>query len=132
MMNITKNPLDFIGRLLIALLFVPAGISKLTGFSGTVGYINSVGLPMPELAAAIAIFAEIALPLAIILGFKTRWAALALAIFTIAAAFGFHQYWAMPVEKMSINKIMFYKNIAIAGGLFILSAHSGLFCNRKK
>lgn len=130
-MNITKNPLDLIGRLLIALLFVPAGVDKLADFAGTVGYISSVGLPMPQIAAVIAIFAELALPLAIIFGFKTRWAALALAIFTIATAFGFHQYWAVPVEKVSINKIMFYKNLAIAGGLFILSAHSGLFSNKK-
>lgn len=131
-MNMTKNPLDLIGRVLIALLFVPAGISKIVGFTGTVGYIESAGLPMPMLAAIVAIFAEVALPLAIVFGFKTRWAALALALFTIATAFGFHQFWAVAADQTSMDKIMFFKNIAIAGGLLILSAHSGLFSHNQK
>ena len=125
-MNVTKNPLDLIGRLMIAVLFVPAAVSKITGFAGTVGYITSAGLPMPTLAAAIAIVVELLAPLAIVFGFKTRWAALILGVFTVAAAFGFHQFWADPAQQNS-----FFKNIAIAGGLFILAAHSG-FCAKKK
>ena len=54
-----QNPLNLIGRLLLVALFLPAGISKLTGFAGTVGYISSVGLPLPTLGAALALAVEI-------------------------------------------------------------------------
>ena len=54
-----QNPLTLVGRLLLALLFVPAGISKISGFAGTVGYIGSGGLPAPQLAAVVAILVEV-------------------------------------------------------------------------
>lgn len=129
-MNFTKNPLDLVGRILIALLFVPAAISKITGFEGTVGYIQSAGLPLPTLAAIAAIAVELLAPIAIIVGFKTRYAAAILALFTIAASFGFHKFWAMPADQVMMNQMMFFKNLAIAGGLLILAAHSGL-CAKK-
>ena len=50
-----QNPLSLIGRVLLALLFVPSGFSKIGGFAGTVGFIASKGVPLPELAAAAAI-----------------------------------------------------------------------------
>ena len=50
-----QDPLALAGRLLMALLFLPAGIGKVTGFAGTVGYISSVGLPMPQLGAVVAL-----------------------------------------------------------------------------
>ena len=56
-----QNPLSLIGRVLLALLFVPAGFSKIAGFAGTVGYIASKGVPFPELAAAAAIGVELGL-----------------------------------------------------------------------
>ena len=129
-MNFTKNPLDLVGRILIALLFVPAAISKITGFEGTVSYIQSAGLPLPTLAAIAAIAVELLAPIAIIVGFKTRYAAAILALFTIAASFGFHQFWSLPADKVIMNQMMFFKNLAIAGGLLILAAHSGL-CAKK-
>ena len=129
-MNFTKNPLDLVGRILIALLFVPAAISKITGFEGTVGYIQSAGLPLPTLAAIAAIAVELLAPIAIIVGFKTRYAAAILALFTIAASFGFHQFWSLPADKVIMNQMMFFKNLAIAGGLLILAAHSGLFAKK--
>src|SRR5450830_1038606 len=82
-----QNPLALIGRLLLALLFLPAAIGKIGGFAGTVGYIGSKGLPMPELGAVIAIVVELGGSLALIAGFGTRFAALALALFTLAATF---------------------------------------------
>jgi len=72
-----QNPLTFVGRILLAALFLPAGIGKLTGFAGTVGYISSVGLPMPQLGAALALIVEIARGVALVAGFRTRTAALA-------------------------------------------------------
>ncbi len=124
-----------LGRILIALLFIPAGISKLTGFAGTVGYIKSVGLPLPEVGAVIAIVVEVLVAAAVLVGFKARYAALILALFTIGAAIGFHNFWAMEEAKVMINRIQFFKNLAISGGLlFIFAYGAGPFSldNRSK
>ena len=123
MFNALQNPLSLVGRLLLALLFLPAGISKIGGFAGTVGYIGSKGLPMPELGAVIAILVEVLGGLALIAGFGTRAAALVLAVFTLAATVFFHNYWAMPAEMQMVQQLMFFKNIAVVGGLLVLAAH---------
>jgi putative oxidoreductase len=115
-----QNPLA--ARIVLAVLFVPAGISKIAGFAGTVGYISSVGLPLPAVGAVLAILAEAGGGLALLLGFQTRLAALALAIFSVVAGIFFHAFWSMPAEQVMINQIMFMKNIAIAGGLLALVA----------
>jgi putative oxidoreductase len=113
----SRDVVALVGRALIAALFVPAGITKLTGFAGTVGYITSAGLPLPQVAAAMARAAELGLGLMLLAGFKTRWAALGLAVFTVAASFAFHHYWSMPADKVMANQMAFFKNLAIAGGL---------------
>lgn len=117
-----QNPLSLAGRILLALLFLPAGIGKITGFAGTVGYIASVGLPLPTAAAAIAVIVEIAGGAALIAGFGTRFAAMALAIFTLVASLCFHNYWAMPADQQFMQQLLFFKNIAVVGGLLTLSA----------
>jgi putative oxidoreductase len=109
---------SLIGRILIASLFIPAGFGKLMGFAGTVGYITKVaGLPLPEVAAAIAIIVELGLGIALLVGFKTRWVALVMAIFTVATALFFHKFWADATQN-----IQFFKNMAIAGGLLSFAA----------
>ncbi|MFZ3083973.1 DoxX family protein [Rhodoferax ferrireducens] len=123
MLTTLQNPLTLIGRLLFALLFLPAGISKIAGFAGTVGYIGSKGLPMPALGAVIAIIVEVGGSLALISGFGTRFAALALAAFTLVATFFFHNFWGVPVDQAMMQQLMFYKNIAVVGGLLLLAAH---------
>ena len=122
MFDSLKNPLALLGRLLMAWMFLPAGIGKLTGFAGTVAYSASVGLPMPEVGSAIALVVEVVGGLALIVGFGTRWAALALAFFTLVASFFFHNYWALPVDKQMIPSLLFMKNMAIVGGLLTLAA----------
>lgn len=122
MLDALRNPLSFIGRLLFALLFLPAGWGKLTGFAGSVGYTASSGLPLPELATAAALTIEIVGSLALILGWGTRWAALALAFFTLLTALFFHNYWAMPPDKAMMMQLMFFKNMAIMGGLLSVAA----------
>ncbi len=122
MFNALQNPLALIGRLLLALLFLPAGIGKITGFAGTVGYITSAGLPMPTAAAAIALTVEIAGGLALIAGFGTRIAALVLALFTLVASFFFHNYWAVAPDQQFVQQLLFFKNIAVVGGLLTLAA----------
>ncbi len=118
-----QNPLSFVGRLLLAALFLPAGISKIGGFAGTAGYIASKGLPLPEVGAAIAIAVEILGGLALIAGFGTRLAALVLAVFTLVASVFFHNYWGVPADQAFVQQLMFFKNIAVVGGLLVLAAH---------
>ncbi len=117
-----QDSLALVGRILIALLFIPAGFGKLMGFAGTVGYISSVGLPLPQVGAAIAVIVELGLGLLLLAGFKTRPVALILALFTVATGVFFHNYWAMPADKAFVNQLMFFKNIAIAGGLLAFAA----------
>ncbi|CAN7377994.1 DoxX family protein [Acidovorax sp. LjRoot129] len=117
-----QNPFALASRLLLAALFLPAGISKITGFAGTVGYITSVGLPMPTVAAAVAAAVEVLGSLALIFGFGTRFAALALAVFTLVASFFFHAYWSLPADKQMMQQLMFFKNVAVSGGLLALVA----------
>ncbi len=121
-MNALQTPFTLIGRLLLALLFLPAGISKIGGFAGTVGYISSKGLPMPEVGAVVAILVEVVGGLALIAGFGTRIAAVVLAVFTLVATFIFHNYWGVPAEQAFVQQLMFFKNIAVVGGLLILAA----------
>jgi putative oxidoreductase len=122
MFNTLQNPLSFVGRLLLAALFLPAGIAKITGFAGTVGYIGSVGLPFPTLGALAAIAVEVLGGLALVFGLGTRIAALVLAGFTLVASFVFHAYWAVPADAVMVTQLLFMKNIAVAGGLLTVAA----------
>jgi len=117
-----QNSLTLAGRLLLALLFLPAGLGKITGFAGTVGYITAAGLPMPTVAAAAAIVVEVIGGAALLVGLGTRYAALALAFFTLVATFFFHNFWAVPADQQYMQQLLFYKNVAVAGGLMILAA----------
>ncbi len=123
MLNQLRNPLDLLGRVLIALLFVPAGIQKITGFAGSVGYAASAGMPMPQVAVAIGLVIEIGAGLAILLGWHTRWAALILGFFTLVASFFFHNFWAVPAEAAMMQQLLFWKNVALVGGLLGYAAH---------
>lgn len=122
MLDSLKNPLSLIGRLFFALLFLPAGWGKLTGFAGSVAYTVSGGIPMPEVATAVALVIEIVGSLALIFGFGTRWAALALALFTFVASFFFHNYWAVPDAQVMVTQLLFFKNMGVVGGLLTLVA----------
>ncbi len=121
-MNALQNPLALISRLLLAALFLPAGIGKITGFEGTVGYIASVGLPMATAGAVAAVAVEVLGGLALLVGFGTRWAALVLALFTLTASFFFHNYWAVPAEQQFMQQLLFMKNVGVTGGLLALAA----------
>lgn len=122
-MTALQNTLLLTGRLLLAYIFVMSGWNKIGGFEGTVGYITSVGgLPVPTIAAIIAIIVEMGGGLLIVVGYKARWAAAALAIFTLVTALFFHAYWAAPAEEMQNQMIHFMKNLAIAGGLLYVAA----------
>lgn len=111
-----------LGRAMIAWLFVPAGFGKLTGLSGAIAYTASGGLP--GWFAIPALLVELLGGLAILVGWRTRWAALALAAFTVAAGVLYHYVPAQaatdPAAAMG-QMINFGKNIAIGGGLLVLA-----------
>jgi putative oxidoreductase len=121
-MNTTTNALALIGRILLALMFVLAGFDKIGGFAGTAAYIASKGLPVPQVLAAGTIAVEVIGGLMLVIGWKARWAALALAGFTLLASVIFHNYWAMPAEQQMVNQLMFMKNLAVAGGMLMIIA----------
>ena len=118
-----QSSLALAARLLFVAFFLPAGIGKLTGFSGIVGYIASVGLPLPVVGAVLALVVEIVGSLALLAGFGTRIAALVLAVFTLVASFFFHAYWAVPADQAFVTQLLFWKNIAVVGGLLALAAN---------
>ena len=122
MFNTLQNPLALLGRILLALIFITSGFGKIGGFEGVVGYIASKGLPMPSVVAALTILIELGGGLAIAFGFMTRWAALALAIFSLLAGLIFHAYWAVPADQVMNMQINFWKNVSIAGGFLALAA----------
>ncbi|MBT2325644.1 DoxX family protein [Variovorax paradoxus] len=129
----SQDVLALLGRILIAALFIPAGFGKIGGFAGVVGYIGAVGLPLPQLGAVIAIVVELGLGLLLLVGYKTRMVSIVLAVFTVATAVLFHNYWGMPADKAYVNQLMFFKNIAIAGGLLAIAAlGAGRFSIDKK
>ena len=122
MLNSLQNPFALLGRILLALLFIPAGFGKIAGFAGTTAYIASKGVPLPELATAIAIGVELGLGMLLLIGLQTRWAALGIALFTLVITFIFHNYWGVPAEQVMMQKMQFFKNLAIVGGLYAIVA----------
>ena len=122
-MNSNHDLAALVGRILLATLFVVSGIGKIAGFAGTAGYIASKGLPMAELLTAATIVVELGGGLAIVAGWKARWAALLLAGFTVVASVLFHNFWAAPPAEAMNQQIHFMKNLSIIGGMLLLFAH---------
>ncbi|MEM7666190.1 MAG: DoxX family protein [Pseudomonadota bacterium] len=113
----TQDIVSLVARVLLAALFILAGINKLTGMEGTVGYIASVGLPLPELVYFGTVALELVGGLMLLAGFKARYAAGALGIFTVMTAVIFHNDFSQQIELT-----LFLKNLAIAGGMFAVAA----------
>jgi len=110
------NASEFVGRFFLALLFLLSGLGKIGAYSATAAYMASAGVAGGLLPAVISL--EVLGGLAILLGWKTRVAAALLAGFSLLAAVTFHNNLADQIQL-----IMFFKNVAIAGGLLILVAN---------
>ena len=121
-MNSIKLPLVVAGRILLALMFVLSGAGKLGDIAGTAGYIASAGLPAASALAVGAGLLEVVAGLALMIGFRARWAALALGVFTLLASVLFHAYWSAPAAQQYVQQLMFMKNLAVAGGMFLVAA----------
>ncbi|MBD8873942.1 DoxX family protein [Rhodanobacter sp. DHB23] len=115
-----RDALLLVARILLMLLFVLFGLSKLADYAGTSAYMAAEGLPLPALAAVVVIVMEFFVGLAIVLGFWTRPLALLLAVYTLGTALVAHHYWSMAGAERMANMINFYKNISIIGGLLLL------------
>lgn len=115
-----RDELILVARVLLMGLFVIFGWNKLTGFSGTVAYMASQGLPLPTAAAVIGVVMEFFAGIAIVIGFYTRPIAFLAAIYTLAAALIGHHYWTLLDGARMESMINFYKNVSIAGGLLLL------------
>ena len=113
----SNNVILLIARVLLSFMFIMAGLSKFGGIAGTAGYIGSVGLPAPTLLAWLSGIWEVVAGLAVLVGFQTRWAALALAAFCILTAVIFHTDFS---DQMQMT--IFMKNFTIVGGLLALFA----------
>src|SRR3569832_2944486 len=96
-MNTLHRIGPLLGRLLIAQIFLMSGISKITGFEGTVGYIASMCLPLPHLLAGGSLLVEFVGGLLLFFGWNTRWAAASLFVFTLLAALFFFFFWFLFV-----------------------------------
>ena len=118
----TQDTVALVARILLAAMFIISGFGKITGFDGTAGYIASKGLPMPQVVAALTIALELGGGLMLAVGFKARWAALALGVFSVLAAVIFHNFWAAEAAQKMGQQINFLKNITIAGGMLMVFA----------
>jgi putative oxidoreductase len=113
----TTRYLPFVGRLLIGLPFAMSGFGKLAAYGKTTAMIAAVGLPVPPLAYVVAVVVELGGGLLLIAGYQARLVAIALALFSIAAAAAFHNNFADQNQM-----IHFLKNVMMAGGLLQIAA----------
>lgn len=118
----TKDEVILVARVLLVVLYLVFGWSKLTDFPGTVAYMEQVGAPLPWASACVAILVENLVSLAIVVGLWTRPLALILAVYTIATGFIGHAFWTMEGAERFEAAVNFYKNVSIAGGCLLLYA----------
>jgi putative oxidoreductase len=109
------------GRILMGAIFLNAGVRKVLGFAGTVGYFTKLGFPAPEVFAVLAMVIEIGGSILLIVGWKTRWVAWLLALFVLIAAFAAHRFWQFDASQYANQMNHFMKNLAIIGGLFFVA-----------
>lgn len=112
-MPTTHALVSLAARALISVIFIMAGLEKLTGYDGTVAYMQKFGVP--GIVLPLVILVELGGGLAILTGVLSRWAALALAFFCLVAALVFHTNFEDQMQS-----ILFMKNLAMAGGLLLL------------
>jgi putative oxidoreductase len=113
-----------VGRILLAAIFVISGFMKLTGIAGFTGYLTRLGVPAPQIMAWLVALFEVGAGLMVMVGFQTRWAALALAVFCAITLFLGHKFWAVEAAQYANQLNHALKNIAMIGG-FILLAFAG-------
>jgi putative oxidoreductase len=109
-----------VGRIMLAYIFVLSGYGKIVGFAGTAGYMAKYGMPMVEVLLVATIAIELVGGLMLVVGWKARWAALAIFLFMIPTTLIFHAFWASPQDQVMMQTIQFQKNLAIMGGMLFV------------
>jgi putative oxidoreductase len=105
----------------MAAIFVLFGVRKVLAFAGTVGYFTKLGFPAPEVMVVISIIIEIGGGILLAIGWKTRWVAWLLALFTVVAMFMAHRYWEFDGAQYANQMTHFFKNLCIIGGLMMVA-----------
>ncbi len=115
----------FIARLMMALIFLVAGVRKLLAWGATAGYFAKLGIPMPEVVLPLVVALEIGGAIALIFGWQLRLVCGLLGAFTLASAFLGHAFWSADAAQYAAQLNNFLKNVAMAGGFLLLAHVSG-------
>ncbi len=125
-MNPVLRPLPLLGRILIALIFVLAGFSKISTTATTAGYMASHGIPAANVLVYGVIAVELVGGLMLMAGLYARWVAGILFLYTLSLAVIFHPYWAAPAAQAVLQHAMFFEHLSMMGGmLFIVAFGAG-------
>lgn len=118
---ISPDVILLLGRVLFSLIFIWSGWAKITGFSGTAGYMGQLGVPLPSVALIIEIILEFGGGLALFLGVFVRLASLGLIVHTVLVSLFVHTFWSVPPDQALEQIIQFMKNVTIVGGLLYIN-----------
>lgn len=111
-----------IGRILLATIFLVAGIRKAMAIAGTTAYMTKLGFPMPEIMVWVAVIVEIGGGLALIAGWQARRVAWLMIVFTAIATLMAHRFWEFDAAQYANQMNHFLKNAAIIGGMLYIAA----------
>ena len=113
----------FIARLALAAIFLISVVGKIADPQSFIASLAAGAMPLAPVAGWVGILIELIAPLALIIGWQARWAAVALAIFTAAASVIGHPFWNYAGEAAAMQQTQFLKNLAIIGGLMAIALH---------
>lgn len=119
---VARSGTALVGRILMSAIFIISGIAKLTDPVGTVGYMNSAGVPNADTLVYIAGIAELAGGLSLLFGFLTRIGALGLIVLLVLINLLMHDFWTLTGAERQMQMVQFVKNLAVMGGLFMIVA----------
>jgi putative oxidoreductase len=112
-----------LGRAFLSVIFIVSGYLKLVGTAGTIAYFTRIGVPEPKIMAYVVAAIELIGGLMVLVGFKARWAALVLCVFTGVTIYLGHKFWAVPPDQYSNQLNHAMKNLAVMGGFLLLFAY---------
>ncbi|MGJ7528180.1 DoxX family protein [Variovorax sp. GB1P17] len=111
-------------RVLMAVIFLVAGVRKLMTYGATLGYFAKLGIPLAEVVLPLTIALEIGGGLLLIAGWRVQWVAGVLALFTLATAFTAHAFWSADAAQFAGQLNNFLKNVAMVGGFVMVVVHA--------
>jgi putative oxidoreductase len=118
-----NDAVTLVSRALLSAIFIVAGFNKAMAIGATTAYLARLGVPKPSIVVWLAIAVELGGGLLVLVGFFTRWAALALAVFTAVSLYLAHKFWAAPPAQYMNQFNHAFKNIAMIGGFLLLAVH---------